>query len=197
MPTVDLDTAANYIRNRPLRMYEEANCGSWLVIRRRVVSDTNATATVQPAVGESFVAWGRDAAPTAASLAADAAIAAATEEPVRHEDSIGICGLILRPELCGLFDAGFAFLPEAEGQGYAFEASGVTLRYAREVLRCDELTAITSPTNVRSQSLLKRLGFDHKDGDTLDAGGHNGDLVFRLRFGGAASRVGVESESVQ
>lgn len=71
---------------------------------------------------------------------------------------VGMCGLILRDYLPGP-DLGFAFLPEAEGKGYAVEAAQAWLPVARNVFGYDTLWAITVPENQRSIRLLERLGF--------------------------------------
>jgi RimJ/RimL family protein N-acetyltransferase len=71
---------------------------------------------------------------------------------------IGICGLFKRRYL-EQPDLGFAFLPEAEGHGYAFEAATATLEYTKQQLELPRLFAITLPDNHRSVKLLKRSGF--------------------------------------
>ncbi|NOQ72162.1 MAG: GNAT family N-acetyltransferase [Crocinitomix sp.] len=71
---------------------------------------------------------------------------------------IGMCGLVKRDTLDSP-DLGFAILPDYEGLGYVFEASQLTLDFAKETLQLPEILAITSPTNIRSQNLLERLGF--------------------------------------
>ncbi|HET9694536.1 MAG TPA: GNAT family N-acetyltransferase [Steroidobacteraceae bacterium] len=77
----------------------------------------------------------------------------------RKEDgaSLGLCGLIRRDALPDV-DIGFALAAAFRGQGYAFEAAGATLRYAREVLRLPRVVAIAMPENVESTRLLERLG---------------------------------------
>ncbi|MFT5820639.1 MAG: ribosomal-protein-alanine N-acetyltransferase [Crocinitomix sp.] len=86
---------------------------------------------------------------------------------------IGMCGLVKRDTL-DLPDLGFAILPEYEGMGYVSEASRLTIDFAENQLKLPEILAITSPTNIRSQNLLERLGFivvsnnDYEsDGETL------------------------------
>ncbi len=75
---------------------------------------------------------------------------------------IGMCGLIRRDYLPGI-DLGYAFLPEHTGQGYALEASRATVDWASETLRLTRLLAIVNPDNLRSLSLLAKLGF-HPEG---------------------------------
>ena len=68
---------------------------------------------------------------------------------------IGMCGLIKR-EMLDDVDIGFAFLPEYEGKGYAFEAASAVMQHARK-LNIDRVVAITLPTNIKSVNLLKKL----------------------------------------
>jgi RimJ/RimL family protein N-acetyltransferase len=69
---------------------------------------------------------------------------------------IGMCGLIKRETLVHV-DIGYAFLPEYRGQGYAYEAARATVEHAR-ALGISRLAGITSPANVASNELLKKLG---------------------------------------
>lgn len=71
---------------------------------------------------------------------------------------IGMCGLVKRDTL-DLPDLGFAILPKYGGFGYVTEASQLTIKFAKETLQLNEILAITSPANIRSQNLLERLGF--------------------------------------
>ncbi|HCT29370.1 MAG TPA: hypothetical protein DIW31_01235 [Bacteroidales bacterium] len=70
---------------------------------------------------------------------------------------IGMCGLLKRDYLDNP-DIGFAFLPEYEGFGYAFEIASATLEYAKEEYQISNIMAITVPSNTRSIKLLERLG---------------------------------------
>lgn len=74
---------------------------------------------------------------------------------------IGSCGLVNRDTLSGV-DLGFAFLEEATGKGYAFEASKAVLTYAKEQVGLAHIKAITLPENVRSIQLLGKLQFVEK-----------------------------------
>jgi len=71
---------------------------------------------------------------------------------------IGMCGLVKRDTLDHP-DLGFAFLPEAWGQGYAFEAASAVVVHARAALKLNRILAITNPDNDASIKLLNRLGF--------------------------------------
>lgn len=73
-------------------------------------------------------------------------------------DPIGFVTLIKRDWLEHA-DVGYAFLPEHRGRGLAEEATRALMNYARAALRLATLAAITAPGNVRSESLLARLGF--------------------------------------
>jgi RimJ/RimL family protein N-acetyltransferase len=73
------------------------------------------------------------------------------------QKAIGICGLVKRPVFEHV-DIGFAILTEYEGKGYAFEAAQATLKYAHSILKIKTILAITNEDNVRSISLVERLG---------------------------------------
>ena len=69
---------------------------------------------------------------------------------------IGMCGLIKRDSLDGV-DIGYAFLPAWRGQGYAFEAGVAVLGFAPS-LGLRRVLAITSPNNIASNYLLRKMG---------------------------------------
>jgi RimJ/RimL family protein N-acetyltransferase len=69
---------------------------------------------------------------------------------------IGMCGLIKRDSLDGV-DIGYAFLPAWRGQGYAFEAGTAVLGFAPS-LGLRRVLAITSPNNIASNYLLRKMG---------------------------------------
>jgi len=81
----------------------------------------------------------------------------------KQEDNlpIGMCGIINRDTL-EYPDIGFAFLPEFNGLGYAFEAATATLHYAVDTLGLKEIAAITLAQNEKSVKLLTKLGMEHK-----------------------------------
>ena len=70
---------------------------------------------------------------------------------------IGMCGLIRRDTLPDV-DLGFAFLPEAWGQGLAREAAAAVLDHARDAFRLRRVLAITDPENAASIRVLERIG---------------------------------------
>lgn len=69
---------------------------------------------------------------------------------------LGLSGLVKRDFLEHV-DIGYAFLPEARGQGYALEAARGVMAHAR-ALGIARLAAFTSPANAASIALLLRLG---------------------------------------
>jgi ribosomal-protein-alanine N-acetyltransferase len=71
---------------------------------------------------------------------------------------IGMCGLFKRDYLNGP-DLGFAFMPEFEGRGFAFESSMAVIEHVKNNYNLDGLYATTSTNNHRSQRLLERCGF--------------------------------------
>jgi RimJ/RimL family protein N-acetyltransferase len=71
---------------------------------------------------------------------------------------IGMCGLFKRDYL-DQPDLGFAFLPGYEGRGLAYEASIASLSYIKTHYTFDQLYAITTDSNLRSQRLLEKCGF--------------------------------------
>ncbi|MCH4822632.1 GNAT family N-acetyltransferase [Gramella lutea] len=83
---------------------------------------------------------------------------------IRKEDGkkIGSCGLYDREGLEEI-DIGYAFLPDFEKKGYAFEATVELKKVAREVFGIEKLNAITLERNESSRKLLKKLNFKFKE----------------------------------
>ena len=79
---------------------------------------------------------------------------------IRKMDSIkiGSCGLYDREGVNGI-DLGFAFLPDYERKGFAFEATQRLQRAAHESFALTNLNAITTKDNLASQKLLEKLQF--------------------------------------
>lgn len=71
---------------------------------------------------------------------------------------IGICGFVKRDSLPDA-DIGFAFLPQFEKKGYAFESASAVMEYGRSVLGLKRVLAITSQDNESSGRLLGKIGF--------------------------------------
>jgi [ribosomal protein S5]-alanine N-acetyltransferase len=89
--------------------------------------------------------------------------------------SLGMAGLTRKPWL-QYPDMACAFLPEAEGKGYATEAARAVVAFAEKTLKLDHLLAVALPTNRKSIRVLEKLGFtaagfveDPRDGATLSA----------------------------
>ena len=82
-------------------------------------------------------------------------------ESLESSKSLGLCGLLKRDNL-PMPDVGFAFLAAARGQGYAYEAASAVIAHSFQQTSVDCLAAITSKTNMRSQTLLQKLGFTFK-----------------------------------
>lgn len=78
---------------------------------------------------------------------------------VRKADGMkmGTCGLYKRPGLAHV-DIGFAFLPQYEKQGYAFEAAQKIREVGLHEFGIEQIVAITVKENVSSQRLLEKLG---------------------------------------
>ena len=72
-------------------------------------------------------------------------------------ESVGMCGLVKRDFLDDV-DIGYAFLPNARGKGFAFEAADAVMRYGMDELGISRIVAITDVENGRSTHLLGKLG---------------------------------------
>lgn len=83
-------------------------------------------------------------------------------------EPIGICGFVKRNYL-NHPDIGFATLPKYEGNGYTYEAADACLMHGKDTLGFDLVQGITTPNNVASQQLLKKLGLkQQKDTHTIN-----------------------------
>ena len=74
-------------------------------------------------------------------------------------ETLGMCGLIKRDALDDV-DLGFAFLPRHRGEGFALESANAVTAYGFGELGLRRIVAIVSFGNTRSDTLLRRLGFD-------------------------------------
>jgi [ribosomal protein S5]-alanine N-acetyltransferase len=71
---------------------------------------------------------------------------------------LGICGLLRRdchPDV----EVGFAFLPAARGQNYAFESARAVIDQGTTSLQLSRIVALTAPDNAASIRVLEKLGF--------------------------------------
>lgn len=75
---------------------------------------------------------------------------------------VGICGLIKRDYL-PFPDIGYAFLPHANGNGYAYEIAHALIRFAFNELKMEKILAITLPDNKPSVKLLHKLGMKFEE----------------------------------
>lgn len=75
---------------------------------------------------------------------------------------IGIISFLKRSYL-DHFDIGFAFLPDFNGHGYAFEAAQKVLSVVSKNAEYSPILATTVPQNVRSIKLLRKLGLHFKN----------------------------------
>lgn len=78
---------------------------------------------------------------------------------IRKTDNVkmGTCGLYDREGLEGL-DIGFAFLPEYERKGYAYESAEKLKNVAFSEFGINKISGITAKDNIASQKLLEKLG---------------------------------------
>ena len=86
---------------------------------------------------------------------------------LQNETQIGVVTLIQR-EYLPLPDIGFAFLPDYQGKGYAFEACEVVLNDLRKHTDFPSILAITNPENAGSIRLIERLGFSFDKREVQD-----------------------------
>ena len=77
-------------------------------------------------------------------------------------EKVGTCGLYDRDGLEGI-DIGFAFLPQFEKKGYAFESVNKLLEVAIHEFEIAEISAITIKENFGSQELLTKIGMTFKE----------------------------------
>lgn len=78
---------------------------------------------------------------------------------IRKSDNtkLGSCGLYDREGLEGI-DIGFAFLPQFEGKGYAFESANKLMEVAFSEFGITSISGITIEENMASRKLLEKLG---------------------------------------
>ena len=81
---------------------------------------------------------------------------------IRKTDKVklGSCGLYDRDGIEGV-DIGFAFLPQYEKMGYAFESANKMKEVGFGQFGLKLISAITTKENIDSQKLLKKLGLKY------------------------------------
>ncbi|PKV51552.1 RimJ/RimL family protein N-acetyltransferase [Aquimarina sp. MAR_2010_214] len=101
---------------------------------------------------------------------------------IRKEDNckIGTCGLYDRDGLEGI-DIGFAFLPEYEKKGYAYESANKLKNIAFSEFELTCVNAITRKENMSSQKLLEKLGMK-KEGTTKLPNDFKEWLVYKIKI---------------
>lgn len=101
---------------------------------------------------------------------------------IRKSDQtkIGTCGLYDRDGVVGI-DIGFAFLPNFENHGYAFEATNKLKEAAFHEFGLPEINAITTKDNYSSQKLLEKLGMK-KVGTTQLPYDNEELLLYQIKF---------------
>ena len=82
---------------------------------------------------------------------------------LRKDDNVklGTCGIYHREDREDP-DIGFAFLPQYQGKGYAYEAANKLMHVAQQNYGLTELSGYTLEENAASRKLLERLGFSLK-----------------------------------
>ena len=65
-------------------------------------------------------------------------------------------------------EIGWRLAAEHWGRGYATEAALAGARHAFEVVGVDGLVSFTTPANVRSQAVMRRIGMTHDPADDFD-----------------------------
>ncbi|KQQ33590.1 GCN5 family acetyltransferase [Duganella sp. Leaf126] len=83
--------------------------------------------------------------------------------------ALGMCGLIRRDFLPDA-DIGYAIRPEHFGRGYTLEAARAVLELARGPLGMTRVLGLTAPGNVKSISLLHKLGMHFEGVQVLPPG---------------------------
>jgi RimJ/RimL family protein N-acetyltransferase len=85
-------------------------------------------------------------------------------------DPVGVISFLKRDDQ-KYFDLGFALLPAYEGQGIASEAANKYLTTIQSQQEFENIIAICVPENLKSISVLKKLGFsyqyDYKQGEEV------------------------------
>jgi RimJ/RimL family protein N-acetyltransferase len=97
-----------------------------------------------------------------------------TYQLVRRADNqvIGDVGFMGPPDATGAVSIGCAIIEDARGQGYATEAVGALLAWAREQSGLTCVLADTTRSNVASQRLLERVGMHRV--------GQDGELIYYM-----------------
>jgi ribosomal-protein-alanine N-acetyltransferase len=90
-------------------------------------------------------------------------------------EASGLCGLVKRDGLEHP-DVGYAFLERFWGRGYASESAAAALAYGRKAVGLKTIVAITTPANLGSIAVLKKIGL--RDAGVIRAPGHEDDSAY-------------------
>ena len=90
-------------------------------------------------------------------------------------EAAGLCGLVKRDGL-ERPDVGYAFLEPFWGRGYASEAAAAALAYGRQTLGLPVVVAITTPANLGSIAVLRKIGL--RDAGTIRLPGYDHDSAY-------------------
>jgi RimJ/RimL family protein N-acetyltransferase len=77
-------------------------------------------------------------------------------------DPVGVISFLKRDDQ-HYFDLGFALLPAYEGKGIALEAASEYMTTIQSLQTFENIIAICVPDNLKSISLIKKLGFSYQN----------------------------------
>lgn len=93
-------------------------------------------------------------------------------EERRSGTTVGICGIHHTPNVPiypeGVIEAGWRFIPEIWGHGYATESAAVWLAEAFIARDTPEIVAFAVWSNEASIAVMRRLGMSHVEGGDFD-----------------------------
>ena len=141
----DLEQSREFIESRYRKSYAENGFGLYLVELKdefRTLADAPVSAFDDETPADKSVSESEIQNP----------------KSVIQNQSIGICGFVKRDDLPDA-DIGFAFLPQFEKKGFAFESAKAVMKFGREKLNLRRVLAITTQNNESSIKLLEKLGF--------------------------------------
>ena len=84
---------------------------------------------------------------------------------------IGFVGLVVptfEAHFMPCVEIGWRLAAEHWGRGYATEAAQVAIAFGFEERGLDEIVSFTTPPNVRSQAVMRRIGMTHDEADDFD-----------------------------
>ena len=84
---------------------------------------------------------------------------------------IGFVGLVVpafEAHFTPCVEIGWRLAAEHWGQGYATEAALASARHAFDDVGLEQLVSFTTPQNVRSRAVMRRIGMTHDEADDFD-----------------------------